>query len=365
MSEKQNLLLVGGGHAHVEVLRRLALRPIPNVDVALFDPSPSVWYSGMIPGVIAGHYEAQAAKVNLWALCQKARVRFIEAAIDNVDAAMQRVYTSQGERHFYDVLSLDIGSVSRTLPLSPGSYVVPAKPVDSLLNAITEREAIRSSNFTVQVVGGGAAAVEIALALAHHWAAAPEKKIALLSATPLLSSFPNRARSIALQHCERMNVGVREAQTVTKIEPSRIVLDSGETIDAHLTVLATGYAPAPLLEKIDIQKTEDGSISVNSGLQSRSHKNIFAAGDCASNPKLSVPKAGVYAVRQGPFLYENLVRTLRGGQLQSYKHDPQSLALISLGGKNAIATRGRFAIGGRWAWTWKDKIDRRWLTQYS
>jgi selenide, water dikinase len=80
---------------------------------------------------------------------------------------------------------------------------------------------------------------------------------------------------------------------------------------------------------------------------------------------LSVPKAGVYAVRQGPFLYENLVRTLRGGQLQSYKHDPQSLALISLGGKNAIATRGRFAIGGRWAWTWKDKIDRRWLTQYS
>jgi selenide, water dikinase len=365
MSEKQNLLLVGGGHAHVEVLRRLAESPIPNVDVALFDPSPSVWYSGMLPGVIAGHYEPQQAKVNLWALCQKARVRFIESAIDNVDAAMQRIYTAQGDRHFYDVLSLDIGSVSRALPATPGAYVVPVKPIEPLLNAITEREAIRSTNFVAQVIGGGAAAVEVALAIAYRWRNTQGKKIGIVSASPLLESFPVRARKFALSQCAKMGVSIQESAPVSLIEPSRIQLANGSHIDSQLTILATGYAPAALLEKIDVTKTDDGSISVNSGLQSRSHKNIFAAGDCAGNPKINIAKAGVFAVRQGPLLFENLTHALRGRSLQSYEHDPRALALISLGEKRAIATRGGFTFNGGWAWRWKDRIDRRWIAQYA
>ena len=75
---KKAVILIGGGHAHVEVLRQLAVKPSNEFDIALFDPSPSVWYSGMLPGVIAGHYEPAHAKINLWALCQRARVRFFE-----------------------------------------------------------------------------------------------------------------------------------------------------------------------------------------------------------------------------------------------------------------------------------------------
>jgi selenide, water dikinase len=364
VADKKTLLLVGGGHSHVEVLRRLAETPVADVDVALFDPSPSVWYSGMLPGVISGHYEPSEAKINLWALCQKARVRFIETSITNVDSALQRLYTAAGDRHFYDVVSFDVGSVSMSLPATAGAYVVPVKPIEPLMAAIKEREAIRSSSLTVQVVGGGAAAIEVALALAHRWRTASEKKIGIVSATPILESFPARVRAKALAACETMKVTVREAQPVETIEPSRLILRSGENVTSQITILATGYAPSPLLEKIDVMKTPDGSLSVNSGLQSRSHKNVFAAGDCASNPKVPAAKAGVFAVRQGPVLYENLKRALQGGELSNYTHDANSLALISLGDKKAIATRNGFVLSGGWAWSWKDRIDRNWMKRY-
>jgi selenide, water dikinase len=364
MADKKTLLLVGGGHAHVEVLRRIAETPIPDVDVALFDPSPSVWYSGMLPGVIAGHYESADAKINLWALCQKARVRFIETSITEIDPAMQRIFTALGDRHFYDVVSFDVGSVSKQLPSTPGAYVVPVKPIEPLMTAIKEREAIRSSSITVQVIGGGAASVEIALALAHRWRTSNEKKIGLVCALPLLHDYPKRVRLAALNACKALQVSVIEGQSVNSIEPTRLLLANGEQAPSQITVLATGYAPAPLLEKIDVAKTDDGSLSVNSGLQSRSHKNVFAAGDCAGNPKVPMAKAGVFAVRQGPVLFENLRHALQGGELQSYEHDPKALALISLGDKRAIATRGGVVFEGGWAWQWKDRIDRKWVAKY-
>lgn len=367
MSEKKNLLLIGGGHAHIEVLRQLAERPIPDVDVALFDSTPSVWYSGMIPGVIAGHYEPADAKVNLWALCQRARVRFIETSIVGVDPAMQRIYTASQDRHFYDVASFDIGSVSKPLNAAPGAYVVPVKPTDRLLDAIRERESIKSSSVsTVRVIGGGAAAVEVALALAHRWRAMQsERKIGLVSATALLPAFPSRARRAALAACKRAGVSVLEDSPVASIEPTHLALASGTNIPCQISVLATGSSPNDLVAQMEVLKADDGAIAINSGLQSRSHKNVFAAGDCATNPKSPIPKAGVYAVRQGPILYENLSRALRGGELLAYDFKPEALALISLGEQHAIAARNGLSIAGNWVWQWKNRIDRQWIAKYT
>jgi selenide, water dikinase len=371
MSEsKKTLLLIGGGHAHVEVLRQLAEKPLSDCDVALFDPSPSVWYSGMLPGVIAGHYQPAEAKINLWALCQRARVRFIEAAVLDVIADLQRVHTSDGSRHFYDFLSLDIGGVSRPLPAIAGSYVVPVKPIDALLNAITEREAIRSSSLNVQVIGGGASAVEVALALAHRWRGGAGKNIGIVSATRILDTFPPRVRAAALTACQVNGVTVRENALVDRIEPTRLIVKNagteadGVSIECQLSILATGAAPPALLSKVNFELATDGNVAINSRLQSRSHKNIFAAGDCATHPTTDIPKSGVFAVRQGTVLARNLIATLRGEPLEPYKHDPQSLALISLGTQSAIATRNGFALSGGWAWRWKDRIDRRWMARY-
>lgn len=362
---KRVLVLVGGGHAHVEVLRQLALNPPTDIDVALFDPSPSVWYSAMLPGVIAGHYEPSDAKINLWALCQRARVRFFQTPVLSINAETQRIETGLGERHRFDLLSVDVGSVTRELPAAPGAYIVAAKPFDPLLNAITEFESVRTGALTVRVVGGGATAVEVALALAYRWRGATNRRIAIVSATPLLKGFPSRVRRAARHACKRLNVTLRENSPVQQVDPTRLRLQSGEQIDTQLTILATGYGAAPLLNKTIITGIPAESIPVNRQLQCKTHPNIFAAGDCAQIEGLSVPKAGVFAVRQGPILAHNLLAIARGQALQSYRHSSQALSLITLGEKRAVAVRNGLSADGEWAWRWKDSIDRKWMQKYA
>ncbi len=362
---KRTLALIGGGHAHVEVLRQLAETPPFDVDVALFNPSPSVWYSGMVPGVIAGHYTANDAKVNLWALCQRARVRFFETSVIGINADNAMLEAGHGERHRFDYASLDLGSVSRPIPTAPGAYVVTVKPIEPLLAAITEFDSVRASALIVRVVGGGAAAVEVALALAFRWRGAKNRRVSIVTATRLLETFPRRVRSLALRACRRDGVEVLENSPVEQIEPTRLRLTNGQAIDTQLTVLATGYAPAALLANTDLARATDGSAHVTPTLQSSNHPHIFAAGDCAHLSGSVVPKSGVYSVRQGPLLAANLLARLNDKPLEGYKHNPNALMLLSLGQKRAIASRNGFTLGGDWVWRWKDKIDREWIQKYA
>ena len=362
---KRTLALIGGGHAHVEVLRQLALNPPFEADVALFNPSPSVWYSGMLPGVIAGHYTANDAKVNLWALCQQARVRFFETSINSLSAENATLEAAHGERHHFDYASLDLGCVSHPIPTAPGAYVVTVKPIEPLLAAITEFDSVRASGLIVRVVGGGAAALEVALALAYRWRGLKNRRVSIVTATRLLETFPRRVRTLALRACRRDGVEVLENNPVEQIEPTRIRFTNGNTINTQLTVLATGYAPAALLANTDLALAADGSAIVTPTLQSLNHTHIFAAGDCAHLSNASVPKSGVYAVRQGPLLAANLLATLSGKPLNNYQHNPNALMLLSLGDKRAVASRNGISVGGDWVWKWKDKIDREWMQKYA
>ena len=362
---KRTLALIGGGHAHVEVLRQLAENPPFDADVALFNPSPSVWYSGMLPGVIAGHYTANDAKVNLWALCQRARVRFFETSVLGLSAENALLEAAHGERHRFDVASLDLGCVSHPIATAPGAYVVTVKPIEPLLAAITEFDSVRASGLIVRVVGGGAAALEVALALAFRWQGVKNRRISIVTATRLLESFPRRVRTLALRACRRDGVEVLENSPVEQIEPTRIRLTNGQKIETQLTVLATGYAPAALLVKTDLARSIDGSAQVLATLQSSNHPHVFAVGDCAHLSGAAVPKSGVYAVRQGPLLAANLLAHLRDQPLAEYQHNPNALMLLSLGRKRAVASRNGLTVGGDWVWRWKDKIDRAWIQKYA
>ena len=347
------------------MLRQLALNPPFEADVALFNPSPSVWYSGMLPGVIAGHYSASDAKVNLWALCQQARVRFFETSVTGLNADSAILDAAHGERHRFDYASLDLGCVSRPISTAPGAYVVTVKPIESLLAAITEFDSVRASGLIVRVVGGGAAALEVALALAYRWRGVKNRRISIVTATRLLETFPRRVRALALRACRRDGVEVLENSPVDQIEPTRIRLTNGQKIDTQLTVLATGYAPATLLAKTDLARSTDGSVHVTPTLQSSNHPHVFAAGDCATVSGSSVPKSGVYAVRQAPLLAANLFAKLNDKPLTAYQHNANALMLLSLGRKRAVASRNGITLGGDWVWRWKDKIDREWVQKYA
>lgn len=362
---KKTLLLIGGGRAHVEVLRQLASNPPADADIALFNPSPSVMYSSMLPGVIAGHYEPAEAKVNLWALCQRARVRFFETSVLALNANNLVLESGIGERHRFDFASLDVGGISQPLPTSPGAYVVTVKPADTLLAAINEFESVRSASLMVRIVGNGADALEVALALAFRWRASTNRRVAIVAATRLMVGYPPRVRALALRACKRWGVAVLENKAVEHIEPTRLRLVGGDLIDTQLTVLATGYAPVPLLQKTDLTRSTDGSIHVNTNLQSSNHPHIFAAGNCANVSGLAIATSSVFSARQGTALAANLLATFSGGALAPYRHASSLLNLLSLGDTRAIATRSGLSTAARWAWRWKDSNDRTWINRYT
>ena len=362
---KKTLLLIGGGHAHVEVLRQLALNPPPDADIALFNPSPSVWCSGMLPGVIAGHYEPSEAKVNLWALCQRARVRFFETSVLALNASNQALESGIGERHRFDFASFNVGCVSQPIGISPGAYVVTVKPIDALLAAIAEFESVRTAGLIVRVVGAGAAAVEVALALAYRWRESANRRISIVAGTRLLVGYPPRVRSLALRACKKYGVAVLENKAVEHIEPTRLRFVGGMQVDTQLTVLATVSAPVALLQKTDLAKATDGSLHVNASFQSSNHPHIFAAGDCASISGLTIPKSDVFSVQQGGALAINLLASMTNTPLVPYRHSPNVLKLLALGDKRAIATRYGLSTAGGWEWRWKDSTDRKWVNRYT
>ena len=99
---------------------------------------------------------------------------------------------------------------------------------------------------------------------------------------------------------------------------------------------------------------------VDEYLRSVSHAEVFAAGDCATLRAAPHAKSGVYAVRHAEVLAHNL----RGGGLRRYVPQRRALALISCGARHAIVDWGGLSAEGAWAWTWKDRLDRRWVEQF-
>lgn len=129
---KQDLVLVGGGHSHALALRMLAMNPLPETRLTLVSPDSLAAYSGMLPGLIAGHYQVEDTHVDLPRLCQWAGVRFIRARVTALDSRLNRLMLDDGSTLDYDWLSLDIGSTP-ALDLVPGAreFAIAVKPVAS------------------------------------------------------------------------------------------------------------------------------------------------------------------------------------------------------------------------------------------
>ncbi len=90
-------------------------------------------------------------------------------------------------------------------------------------------------------------------------------------------------------------------------------------------------------------------------LQALHDDRVFGAGDIATQVNHPRPKAGVYAVRQGPVLAHNLRAALLEKPLRQHRPQQRFLSLISLGDKQATADKGLFSATGHWVWRWKDQ----------
>jgi selenide,water dikinase len=365
----KQLLLIGGGHSHVEVIRRFGATPEPGVAVTLLSPDRHTAYSGMLPGHVAGHYSHAECHIDLDALCRAAGVRRIAGTAGSLDLARRLARCSDGgAAHYYDVLSIDAGAAP-ALDAIPGArnHGLPLRPVAGFLEGWQFlRAAARSGGLHIVVVGSGAAGVEIVLAMQHRLAldGAPARFTLIGAGSVLLSGHARGVRRRLERILRERGIALRLGTPVTRAETGGLWLRDGQRVAADTFVWATGAAAPGWPRASGLQTDAAGFIAVDEHLQSLSHPGVFAAGDIASMAGASPPKSGVYAVRQGPPLAANLRCALRGEALLRYTPQTRALALISTGDRQAVASYGPFALSGRWVWRWKDALDRRFMARY-
>jgi len=374
----KDLVLVGGGHSHVAVLKRFGMRPMPGVRLTMICRETHTPYSGMLPGLVAGHYAFDDAHIDLGPLCRFAGARFYHDEAIDLDLDGQSVQCRGRPPVRYDILSINVGSTPRTADVAGAAgNVVPVKPINQFMaqcDAMIGRVLARSSGVRIGVVGAGAGGVELLLALQfrlrHEFRARGRADdhvtYALFSdSSEILRGHNAHARRIFDRVLRERNIRIFTGSAVIKVSPGRLT-----TADAteHLldeVLWATAAGAAPWLAASGLQVDALGFIAVNDALQSLSHPAVFAAGDIAAVLNHPRPKSGVFAVRQGPPLTDNLRRALSGRTLRPFRPQRRFLSLITTGDKYAVASRGHWALEGRMMWRWKDHIDRRFMRAYS
>jgi len=363
----KRVLLLGGGHAHAYLLRMLIDQPLHDVGLTLVTPYERHTYSGMLPGLVAGHYAVADVQIDVARLAAAARVEFLRTEVSGLDAAQRRVQLADGSTLEYDIASLNLGSLPNTGPV-PGSetHALAAKPFESFLegwNALLARPS--DAPLTVALVGAGAAGVELAMAIAHRLEALGRRgRVTLYSDRPMFRGALARRVCDALA---RSGVSLRQPEAVARLEPGGVVITRAphatrERYDA--VIWTAGAAPLPWLRATGLDTDDAGFVQVDDMLRSVSHPEVFAVGDCATLRDHPHPKSGVYAVRHGDFLARNLRYALAEVPLHRYRPQRRALALISCGARYAIADWSGVTAEGAWVWRWKDWLDRRWIRRF-
>ena len=340
----KRILLIGAGHAHLAVLRALRKEPLPGARFALVTPRAKQLYSGMLPGVIAGHYRRQDAEIDVARLAQAVSAEFIEGEVARLDPAQKVATLADGAELEFDLVSINVGAlVERTIP--GAHFALPVKPHDTFFDRLKSAKLNR-----VAIVGAGVTGSEIGMALHHRGAA-----VTLYSDQAPL--WPPRLEALL----RRMRVDVRPGMPADEIERGPVVLAGASTQEFDLVLLATAALPPPWLRASGLPCDERGFLLQDEMLRSIAHPEVFVAGDCATPRSGPLPRSGVYALRQGETLAASFRNIVQGQPPVPYRAQRHALVLISCGRRYALAQRGNWSAQGHWVWWWKNHIDRKWV----
>lgn len=369
---KKDLVLVGGGHSHVQVIRMLAMKKaLGDVRVTLISDESTVCYSGMLPGCLAGLYRPDEMEMELRPLCTWAGIRFVRARVSGLDPALQQVYFDDGRPPLaYDALSINVGSIPRGMD-TPGvrEFAVPTRPLGLLLKRVHQFDANHRSDgrpLRIVIAGGGAAGVELAFAMHSRWGErfAPVQISLVDSQTTLLTGHRPRVAAIIGRYLEEKGIACHTGLRVAGVDEKSVHFEDHPSLPFDFLLWATGGAPPGLLKEANLATSDAGFIRVRPTLQAMDYDNVFAAGDCIEFPSRTLPKSGVYAVREGPVLARNLHAWLENRSPVPYRPQASALALLMTGTRNAVASRRLASFHGPWVWRLKDWIDRRWMRKF-
>ncbi|QBP42333.1 hypothetical protein E2636_14745 [Paenisporosarcina antarctica] len=354
-----DLLLIGGGHAHLGILREIRTKAV-EYQVTLISASQYQYYSGMFSGYTEGFYSKSDIRINLQKICEQAGVTFVEDTIIKVDAANRKLIGVSGNVYDFNVVSFDIGSSIENLDGSVKQIKI--KPNFIFPNEISE---FRETSFPV-IVGGGAAGVEMALSV-QAWRCKNGYKdnVTIISSSSILSSVSNKAETKILKIVKQKGIRVFENDEIVEVSTQGLVTKNGEHIACSHLLPLTGPKPSSLFVDSSLPLDTKGFLLVGKTLQVTDFPWLFGAGDCVTIADyLSLPKNGVYAVRQGPILWGNINHYLQGRQLTSFDPQKKFVSILSVGQREGLLTYGKSAYYGKWAWLLKHWIDKKFMEKH-
>lgn len=351
------------------------MEPLKNARLTCVSNFPVATYSGMLPGVLAGQYEPEQMQIDLVRFCASVGARLIVDEVTGLDREQQHLLFANRPPVRYDALSIGVGSVPVPLALAEPELLLPIKPMQTFLQRLRDRVEtlgqIQSgaAPLRIAIVGAGLGGVEVTFCL-------PTQLKKVLAGRPfeltLVSSgdeVPNGAlkstQQLARQLLSERKVQLITGQRVTAARNGLLEFANREPLPIDLVVWAPSASPPPLLDRLgDIPRNAQGFLATNESLQLISGDPIFAVGDTGSIQGHDVPKAGVYAVRQGMVLWPNLKRIIQGEPLKKYEPQSKFLKLINTGDGKAILEYHGFRLHNRAALWLKDQIDSRFMEKY-
>ena len=368
------LLLVGGGHTHVQVLRHIAMnwraaRRHQDVAVTVVLDQPVAVYSGMVPGFVAGQYRAEDLEIDVLPLARRAGASVVLRAATGIDTARSEVHVDGRPPLRYDLASFDIGSTVAGLEL-PGvrEHTVPTRPIARFIDRVDEMLQRRPLPAHVVVVGAGAGGVELAFCLDQRLRELSEQRpqISVVHAgSTVLDGYSRGLVTRVERNAQRRNIALRFGRRAVAASEGELELDDGTRFSDAWVVWVTGAVAHPVLASSGLPVDSRGFVSTGRDLRVVGTENVFAVGDCATmvdHP--GTPKAGVYAVRQGPPLIANLEASLEGRPLRAYRPQADFLALLNLGDGSALGAKWGRSFEGPWVMRLKDRIDRKFMRRF-
>lgn len=371
---QRDVVLLGAGHTNLHVVRMRRMQPPGDVRLTCISDFHTATYSGMLPGTLAGLYPPERMQIDLVRFCAASGVRFIRGDVRGLDVAQHLVLFHDRPPVRFDVLSVGIGSVPA---IDDGTRqddaVLAVKPMQTFLDRLDRRLveiAPRAAErpLRIAIVGGGAAGIEISFCLpprVHSVRGDVGMELTLLDRGEELAPGLNR-RAVALAERELRARGVRImlGQDVESVRDGQLHFADGRREPVDVAIWVTSARPPKLLSALGLPQDEQGFLLTRPTLQTVADAPIFVVGDTGTIASSPTPKAGVYAVRQGPILWENIRRTITGRPLVEYEPQSGFLSLLASGDRRAILSYKGFAWHGAWCWRLKDYIDGRFIERY-
>ncbi len=365
--KKTDILLLGCGHANIQVLHGLGKMKNSDLKVTVVSDVVYAPYSGMIPSFLAGVYSSKMLEFDIEKICKQYNFTLLKAKANIIQAKQNKVHLSTGETISYDICSVNIGIESTQIPMLAvdNKNIIYLKPISQFIEQWNQiKQFDQNQNLDIKIIGGGAAAFEIAIACRRHFKGAQTKISIITGQHHLLYGENSEVKKHALDSLKKSHIELIEQTRVEKIDADFLYLSNGQRLHRQICFVGTSAAANPIFKKSELPTNESGFVCVSENLLVKEQQNIFAAGDCCHFTSQPLKKAGVFAVRQGPVVLHNILALINQKKMKHYSPQKDFLKILVSGNNEAIAVFHNFCLKNRLAWKLKNYIDLKFMRRF-